>query len=387
MSETSRVQVPGITVDNDAKEGLPCKQDDPIADPEKHCSSYWKPNISFKTDEHTVSAKDIITDEEQPSTSAIPRNGSNSGNNLEDESSMSNEKQTATAPSTVEERKSSTQNQTCDVDETHATPELHQPPERLLSTRKVISPSSQERLCLALTSVQLGDDINQYKCKEKLWFGKHTENKASSVESDIQHLKLTENHGGSVQVRHRKVITNSRQIFKKSHNGKSSLHKGNLEGPRFSRAPPNLSTACTSIKSCSESAIAFSQQQMHDTESLAVKLLNELKSMKDIVEEKLLFEAYRNISFKNDADEVKAAINNATKVEETARKWLSMMARDCNRFCKIMKLTQNRVPASQNAVPRERKKIMFADEAGGKLCHVKFFEDDVTCQVSDSKKQ
>lgn len=43
---------------------------------------------------------------------------------------------------------------------------------------------------------------------------------------------------------------------------------------------------------------------MHDIESLASKLMNELKSMKDMVEDKLLFEAYRTSSLKNDADEV-----------------------------------------------------------------------------------
>ncbi|CAI9763710.1 unnamed protein product [Fraxinus pennsylvanica] len=401
MIVTSRVLVPDTTVDNDvgcmelhhgvdvqlfgdkAKEDLPCKQDDPVTDPEKQCGSSWKPKVSVETNDHIVSAKDIISPEEKPLSSAIPRNGSISENHLEDEVSIYKEKQTPTAPSTVGERKSSLKDQTC-VDETLLTPELHQTPERLLSTRKVISPSSQERLCWALNSVNLSNDVDQHivpECAGKLWFEKQSENKASSVEAYIQHPKMTENHGGHVQVSQRKVITNHGQIFKKS-----QKYKGNLEGPRFSRAPPNLSTACTSTTSCSESAIAFSQQQMHDTESLAVKLLNELKCMKDFVEEKLLFEAYRKNSLKNDADEVKAVINNATKVEETSRKWLSMMARDCNRFCKIMKLTQNKVPASKNAVPRERKKIMFADEAGGKLCHVKFIEDDVTCQVSDSKK-
>ncbi|GKA80957.1 augmin subunit 2 [Tanacetum coccineum] len=34
--------------------------------------------------------------------------------------------------------------------------------------------------------------------------------------------------------------------------------------------------------------------------------------------------------------EVKSAIKSATKTKETAKKWLSMMSRDCNRFCKIM---------------------------------------------------
>ncbi|KAK4390681.1 hypothetical protein Sango_2131400 [Sesamum angolense] len=174
-------------------------------------------------------------------------------------------------------------------------------------------------------------------CKRKL-FGKQSGKKASPVRSDIQSDKVNVNH----------------------------------------RQPG---------QGCSESAIAFSQRQMHDMESLAVKLIDELKSMKDIVEQKLLFEAYRSISLKNNADEVKSVINNAKKVEEMARKWMSVMARDCNRFCKIMKMTPNNTTGSNDAVPRSRKKIIFADEAGGKLCHVKFFGDDETSPVSADGKQ
>ncbi|GFP92070.1 hypothetical protein PHJA_001351100 [Phtheirospermum japonicum] len=122
-----------------------------------------------------------------------------------------------------------------------------------------------------------------------------------------------------------------------------------MSGPRFSCTLPNLSTECASIQSCSESVVAFSKQQMHDMESLAVKLMNELKSMKDIVEQKLLFAAYRNVSLKNDADE-KMTPNNSTSTSKD----------------------------------RETRKIMFADEAGGELCRVKFFEDG---PLSDGVKQ
>ncbi|GJV81680.1 hypothetical protein Tco_1517550 [Tanacetum coccineum] len=83
---------------------------------------------------------------------------------------------------------------------------------------------------------------------------------------------------------------------------------------------------------------------------------------------------------------VKSAIKSATKTEETAKKWLSMMSRDCNRFCKIMKLNEGRrnnfwlllilsVKSTncEKPVQRERKKISFADEAGGTLCDIKVF--------------
>lgn len=140
------------------------------------------------------------------------------------------------------------------------------------------------------------------ECKGKFWLENQDEN-VHSGRSDIEHSKIAESIGEPVVRSQRKVFINPRQILKKSQNCKASLPKGNLEGPRFSRTLPNFSTGC-STKGCSESAIAFSQRQMHDIESLAMKLMNELKSMKDIVEEKLLFEAYRNTALKNDAEEV-----------------------------------------------------------------------------------
>lgn len=79
--------------------------------------------------------------------------------------------------------------------------------------------------------------------------------------------------------------------------------EGNYDGLR-SRAYPNLSSSRNSIQGCSESAIEFSQRQMHDMENVTVKLMKELNSMKGIVEQKLLFQAYRSGSLKNDADEV-----------------------------------------------------------------------------------
>ncbi|KZV20189.1 hypothetical protein F511_01046 [Dorcoceras hygrometricum] len=227
----------------------------------------------------------------------------------------------------------------------HSTPEQHQHPERLLSTRKAISPSTREKLCLAMESIEHCNDV------KKNSLGKFSQ---------------------------RKDVTHPRQIIQKP-----NKTTRNDQSSRISRSLPNLSTGCASIKYCSESAIVFSQRQMHDTESLTMRLLSELKSMKDIVEQKLLFEAYRNASLKNDADEVKLAIDNATKTEEAATKWLNMMSRDCNRFCKIMKLSPNNIDTYKYAAPREGKKIRFADEVGGELCHVKYFDDTAVPLVSD----
>lgn len=122
------------------------------------------------------------------------------------------------------------------------------------------------------------------ECKEKL-FENQNEKNDSSPRSKV--------------VSRRKVPTGPRHIARKS-----AIAKGSLEGPRFSRTLPNVSSASSSVQGCTEGAIAFSQRQMQDMETLAEKLMKELKSMKDIVEQKLLFEAYRNASLKNDADEV-----------------------------------------------------------------------------------
>ena len=50
----------------------------------------------------------------------------------------------------------------------------------------------------------------------------------------------------------------------------------------------------------------------------------------------------------------------------------------------LQKVTRKDEIASGNATPKERKKITFADEAGGVLCHVKFIEDDMASLDSKS---
>jgi hypothetical protein len=46
-------------------------------------------------------------------------------------------------------------------------------------------------------------------------------------------------------------------------------------------------------------------------------------------------------------------------------------------------LTDKASPTSGNVVHKEKRKIVFADEAGGKLCDVKTFEND-TASVTGS---
>ncbi|XP_047978022.1 uncharacterized protein LOC125219965 isoform X1 [Salvia hispanica] len=336
-----------------------------------------------------ISMKDTITDVEKLSTSASDttmRDDFNSEGQSEDESLNPLDKQKSEFPLTCTENECSLDYRTCDDAETILKPEQHQLPQRLSSSRKALSPSSQERLCLAMNpnSVGIANDADQsidYKCEEKL-FENETGKKSSSLRSEVQDDEKTVNHRLPGQVSQRKFVISPRRISKRS-----QIAKGNLEGPRFSRALPNLSTGCTSVQGCSESAVAFSQRQMQDMESVALKLMNELKSMKDIVEQKLLFEAYRNASLKNDADEIKSAIKNAIKAEETAKKWMSMMTRDCNRFSKIMKMMPDITPSSKDSSPKGERKITFADEAGGKLCHVKFFDDSPASPSSSAVEQ
>lgn len=106
------------------------------------------------------------------------------------------------------------------------------------------------------------------------------------------------------------VIAPKKILKKPKHNKKGASHKrrnppiGRVGGPLLTRLPPDICNGRTSTEVCQERAIAFSQRQMQDIESIAVKLMTELKSIKDIAEEKLLNEAYRCTSMKDDADEV-----------------------------------------------------------------------------------
>ncbi|PRQ27011.1 hypothetical protein RchiOBHm_Chr6g0300761 [Rosa chinensis] len=247
-------------------------------------------------------------------------------------------------------------------------------PQRLFPTRKAISPASQEKLCKAMKSIELQDGHSA--CKGKLCFGKHTESTNHGAEwqpNQIRRPKFSITPQTIRNPKNEKISSHPRGIPKAS-NGSST-------------APPRFSTGCTSIRTCSDSAIAFSQRQMHDIECITTKLTNELQTMKEIAEERLLSGPYPTTSLKYNADEVRMAIQNVTRVEASAKKLLSMMSRDCSRFCKIMRMAdQNDSNDSEDVgnnhpkttiVNKERKKITFADEAGEKLCHVRVFENEM----------
>lgn len=225
-------------------------------------------------------------------------------------------------------------------------------PQRLISTRKTISPTSQEKLCRALETTLMNENEHP-ECRGKLYFAKQSNHRILKAEG------LQQFSGSRVT-----------PILRKPKHGKSVL-----KDLRLSRSSPQQPIRCTTTQSYSENAIAFSNRQMRDIEALATKLTKELKSMKDVMKVRLQQEDTRAPTLKQNSDEqVRIAIENATRAEETTKKWLNMMARDCSRFCKIMKMTEDK-SASENSLQKKRK-ITFADEAGEKLCHVKVFKSD-----------
>lgn len=153
--------------------------------------------------------------------------------------------------------------------------------------------------------------------------------------------------------------------------------KGILKSPGISCPTACKCDMCFSTQVRSEKASEFSQRQMVDIDTLAHTLLKELKTMRTIVEEYRTSEtALSSPSSKFTVEEINQATANALEAEETTKKWINMMSRDCNRFCKIMKRPSDKRTSLSSDPQKQQKKIMFADEAGKELCHVKIFEKD-----------
>ncbi|WOK92388.1 hypothetical protein Cni_G01079 [Canna indica] len=227
-------------------------------------------------------------------------------------------------------------------------------PKKLLSNRKTISPTSQEKLYQALSDIHL-DDVSQVAEKRKrLSIEKWTKIKKNSSVSGHKEVDL---------------FLEPEQTNKKARNNSDVPLAAKKVTPRS----PEASGRRTDVHM--EKAIEFSQRQLHDIEKVVMQLLQGLSSMKTIVEETLTLQAYSSLPSKFTAEEIKSAFEDASELEKTAKRWLSMMTRDCNRFCKIMKSADKSIGSVTpvNGVVKERK-ITFADEVGGMLCHVKVFE-------------
>lgn len=245
--------------------------------------------------------------------------------------------------------------------------ELHSQPEKLLSGRKTLSPTSQAKLCKAMEHSDSSEKMCK-KSKGKLYFSSHNSH------------RILKAHGLD-SIDRVEVVPNPKQAIRKANNNtrqpqyQRATNKFSRRDTQAAKTQP-FSTGRTSLQGCTQKAIAFSQGQMRDFQYITAKLTKELKSMRQITKRCLLAESNPSIMPECNLDEVKTLIGKAEKTEESSKKWLSMIERDCNRFCKLMGMVKEDSPATENIIVQKKKKIKFADDAGGDLCHVKVFEID-----------
>ncbi|SPT15900.1 unnamed protein product [Triticum aestivum] len=213
--------------------------------------------------------------------------------------------------------------------------EVHTP-KKLLSKRKTMSPACQEKFCNAWADIDL---------------------------CGVQRTKR------KINLEDQSMVTTDSKLKSKT---SVSTSKGDVK----STESPSPQMTSPSVLLDTEKAVEFSQRQMHDIENIAANLIRSLKHMRSLVDANLSSESHSLLPSFNTA-EMRAASKDALDVERTTRKWLSIMNKDCNRFCKILTLEGKKaVPHPQ--APRKRRKITFADEAGGTLCSVKVFTDGQT---------
>lgn len=259
--------------------------------------------------------------------------------------------------SAVTHQKASGQTKKSDVYFDEESIEEHTP-KKLLSKRKIMSPTSQEKLCNALTGIDLR---GVERLKKKIHLEDCDRNRQT-----LPHTTIRQDQS---------VVSTDRKIKDRT---LSSASKGVLKSAE-SQSPQLTTCACMRRSSAlldPRKVVEFSERQMHDIENIAANLIRSLKQMRSIVDESLSSEALALLPNVNSA-EIRAASEDALEVERTTRKWLTIMNKDCNRFCKILTV-EGKKAASHSEVLRKRRKITFADEAGGTLCHVKVFSDGQT---------
>ncbi|KAK8937508.1 hypothetical protein KSP39_PZI012183 [Platanthera zijinensis] len=236
--------------------------------------------------------------------------------------------------------------------------EIDHPTKKLLSNRKEISPNSQEKLLRALNNGSLDDVVKLSNSMQKLCFDK------GAAKCPLS--SFLSNRETFVEERMFKKPKVVNQSF-------PEVTKGILKSPPNSTCSNPCCSKNSSIHARTHDAILFSQRQMQDTENITTKLLHGLSSLKSIVEE-TLFSGPSSFPSDVTLDEIRLAAKHASKLEATTKKWLAMMTKDCNRFCKIMRLEENKSASPVSDLHKGRKKITFADEAGGTLCHFKVYE-------------
>lgn len=140
-------------------------------------------------------------------------------------------------------------------------------------------------------------------CKEKLFF----ENNCVDTSSpSVKRARITITSKGTEALCTTEIKANGRHRVKK---GKKERNLSSAKSSGLRGSPSvHPASVCNSSLSCSQNAIAFSQQQMIDTERLATKLLKELHSMKEIVVDTLHSESRTCTTSRNNTDKVNGLI-------------------------------------------------------------------------------
>ncbi|XP_042386094.1 uncharacterized protein LOC121977716 [Zingiber officinale] len=190
-------------------------------------------------------------------------------------------------------------------------------PIKLLSYRKTLSPTSQEKLCQVLS--QLTDSPEKRK---RLSLDKWANVMKPSCIPSKKEAQLLMDHD---------------HTYKKHwdcSNG-TPIGKRTLKFQEISGKMPSCMMHSTSDMHM-EKVIEFSQQQMHDIERIATQLLKKLNTMKTIVETNVTLQAQSSLDESFTSEEIKVAAEDVSELERTTKKWLSIIKKDCIRFCKII---------------------------------------------------
>ncbi|CAM6086510.1 unnamed protein product [Calypogeia fissa] len=112
---------------------------------------------------------------------------------------------------------------------------------------------------------------------------------------------------------------------------------------------------CDACSSKAGNAANFIKSQMKTFRLIAGHLTKEMQDLRTIIE--------TNVSSPEETGKINETLKKSKDVEEAAEKNLATLLRDCKRYCKL---------TATKPIPM--RKIVFADEAGQKLCHVKTFQ-------------
>lgn len=166
---------------------------------------------------------------------------------------------------------------------------------------QIMSPTSQEKLCNALTGIDLCDGVQRlskqylqfmFKILYKISYN-HTLSYCPGkkiINEGCDKTRISLPQSGHKQ--DRLMFSTDRRL--KGRTSVSPVAKGVLKS---TGSPPLEMTTCSCMRSSpvvldTEKAVEFSQRQMHDIENIAAKLIRSLKHMKSIVDESLSSEAY-----------------------------------------------------------------------------------------------